>query len=304
MRVVALAGGTGSAKLLRGLAKVGAELAVVANVGDNFWFHGAYVCPDVDIAVYALAGVLDRKRGWGLEGDTFMCLEQMRALGAETWFRLGDRDMALSLLRTEMLARGLSLTSVTRLLSTALGVGSQVLPATDRQVETHVITDDGEMHLQEYWVRLQGRPRVTGVKYVGARGARPTKAVAEAVGRADTIVFCPANPVTSIGPTLAVSGMKALIRGSRARKVAVSPMVGRGPFSGPAGKMMKGLGLRADSVGVAELYAGLVDALVVDHADASMAREVERAGPSCVLGATRMDSAQSEEALARLLTAN
>lgn len=299
MKVVAFAGGTGSAKLLRGLARTGEELTVVANVGDNFWVHGLYVCPDVDIAMYTLAGIADRKKGWGIRGDTFASLLQMGKLGAATWFNLGDSDLAVHVLRTDMVRRGLSLTRVTRLFSRALGVQSEILPATDDPLETHILTSKGELHLQEYWVKLRAAPAVRGVKYVGARKARPTREVARALRQADRIVLCPANPVTSIAPIFAISGMKALLSGARAPKVAVSPMARGKPFSGPAGELMKGLGFRSDAVGVASMYEGLVDTIVIDRADGPLEAEIEALGLRCVRSDIRMGSAEREVQLAR-----
>lgn len=281
-KVVALAGGTGSAKLLRGLASLDCELSVIANVGDNSWMYGVYVCPDVDIAMYALAGVLD-PRGWGVDGDSHEVLLQLARLGIDTWFNLGDRDMATCLLRTVRMASGDPLTKVTSYLCGRFGVKQPILPATDDPLETHVLTPQGDMHLQEFWVKNRGRPRVMDVSYRGASAARPTRQVEMALEGADRIVLCPANPVTSIGPTLAVSGMKRLVRRSRARKVALSPMVGSGPVSGPAGKLLSGCGIRTDSLGVAGMYRSLLDAIVIDKRDAALAGRITGLGVDCRL---------------------
>ncbi|HYC27119.1 MAG TPA: 2-phospho-L-lactate transferase, partial [Nitrososphaerales archaeon] len=246
--MTALAGGTGSAKLLRGLSDVGVELTVVANVGDNYWVYGLYVCPDVDIATYALAGVLDSRRGWGVKEDSFAALESLRALGGETWFRLGDKDMATSIRRTELLSAGKTLTEATDAIRASLGIKARVLPCTDSQVMTEIRCGGRWIHLQEFWVRDRGAPEVEGVRYRGARGARATDEVKDAIARADVVVVCPANPITSIGPMLAVGGVGAALRATSARVVAVSPMVGTTPFSGPAGKLMRSLRLETTSV--------------------------------------------------------
>ena len=301
MKVVALAGGTGSAKLLRGLASLNTGLTVVANVGDDFWFQGLYVCPDVDIATYALAGISDRRKGWGIGGDSFGALGQLERMGEPAWFRLGDRDLAVSLVRTRLLRSGRSLTQATDALRRALGVSVPILPASDSPVETTMVTPGGTMHLQEFWVKNRGRPRVLEVRYRGARKAQPSMEVRRSLSRADRVVVCPANPITSIGPILALRGMKRLLSGCAARVVALSPMVGRGPYSGPAGKLMGSLGVRPDSAGVASLYKGLVSGLVIDRRDARLAKEVEGAGMECLLADTLMESRSDERRMASVL---
>ncbi|MDG6901435.1 MAG: 2-phospho-L-lactate transferase [Nitrososphaerota archaeon] len=301
MKVVALAGGTGSAKLLRGLATLTSQLTVVANVGDNFWFHGLYVCPDVDIACYTLAGVADAKKGWGVEGDTFKALGQLGDLGEETWFRLGDMDLAASMVRTGLLRAGRSLTEVTLRLAKALEVPYPILPATDSAVETWMRTESGAMHLQEFWVRERGRPRVTEVEYRGARRASPTRQVERALAQADKVVLCPANPITSIGPIVAVNGMRKLLSRSKAEVVALSPMIGARPYSGPAGRLMRQLGLRPDSAGVASLYSGFIDRLVIDRSDLALSEKVAESGVECSAADTRMRSRSDERRVARVL---
>ena len=301
MRVVALAGGTGSAKLLRGLQRLPVDLAAVVNVGDNIWMYGAYVCPDVDIATYTLAGVADRTWGWGLEGDTFEVLRRLSKLGAETWFRLGDLDLATCLARTRMLRDGATLTEATERIRRALGVASAVLPVTDSEVATWIKTPKGWMHLQEFWVRRRGRPRVTGIEYRGARKAEVTPKVRSAIRRADRVVICPANPVTSIGPMLAVRGFSRLLEGCEARVVALSPMAGRAPFSGPAGKLLRAGGSRPDSMGVAGLYSSFLDALLVAETDSALTPSIESLGVRCATSHTRMANRDDEVRLAREL---
>lgn len=301
MRVVALAGGTGSSKLLRGLSYVTSDLTVVANVGDNFWFHGLYVCPDVDVATYTLAGISDPEKGWGIRGDTFNFLRQLGELGEETWFGMGDRDLATSVVRTSLLQAGESLTEVTLRLGRTLGARHPVLPATDSQLETRIVTRSGSMHLQEFWVRDDGRHRVTGVEYRGARAASPTGEVRRALADADRVILCPANPITSMGPIMAIRGMKRLISRCGAEVVALSPMVGARPFSGPAGKLMRGLGVRPDSVGVASLYSGFLDRLVIDRQDLALKPEIERLGVACTVAVTLMRTKPDERRLASVV---
>jgi len=299
MRVVALAGGTGSAKLLRGLTGLSADLTVVANVGDNHWFHGLYVCPDVDIAMYTLAGISDERKGWGIEGDTFRVLGQLGVLGEETWFTLGDLDLATSIVRTKLLREGKSLTEATASLGKALEVKPRILPATDSEVETRLMTSSGAMDLQRFWVRKRGRPRVTRVEYRGARSASPSPQVKRALKDAEKVILCPANPVTSIGPIVAIRGMRKILSGCKAEVVALSPMVGSRPFSGPAGRLMKQLGFKPDSAGVASIYNGFIDKMIIDCRDLAMVEEIERLGIACSSTDTFMSTRSDEKRLAK-----
>ena len=296
-----MAGGTGSAKLLRGLQSLPVDLTAIVNVGDNAWIYGVYVCPDIDIATYTLAGVSDRKMGWGVEGDTYGTLGALSRLGRESWFKLGDIDLATCLFRTEMLRSGGTLTHATDEIRRALGVGCPILPATDGLMETWISTSKGDMHLQEFWVREGGRPRVRRVTYRGARRSHPTEEVKSAILDADRIVVCPANPVTSIGPMLALSGFSRLLSESEGRVVALSPMVGNAPVSGPAAKLLKGAGVRPDSVGVAGMYSRFLDAMLVSVRDSALKTPIEALGVRCALTDTMMTGPASETRLAREL---
>jgi LPPG:FO 2-phospho-L-lactate transferase len=301
LKVVALAGGTGSAKLLRGLLRLDVDLTVVANVGDNIWIYGVYVCPDIDVACYSLAGIADSRKGWGIEGDTFEVLGALESLGVETWFRLGDRDLATCLRRTDMIRSGATLTGATAAERTSLGLNCQLLPVTDDPLETRIVTPRGDMHLQEFWVKKRGQPQVTGVRYRGARSSRVTPEVASAVARADRVVICPANPVSSIGPMLAVPGFTRILAQSEARVVALSPMEGSAPFSGPAGKFMRAIGSRQDSVGVTRLYSRFLDSIVVSEKDFGLRKEIESMSIKCLTSKTRMESPEDELRVAREL---
>lgn len=301
MKVVALAGGTGSAKLLRGLASLDLDLTVVANVGDNVWMYGLYVCPDIDIAVYTLAGVANRRRGWGVEGDTFTVLRQLGTLGQETWFALGDKDLATHLLRSNALREGKTLTQVTEQACMAHRVRARVLPVTDSPLETKILTPEGEMNLQEFWVKRHGEPRVSAVRYNGATKAALTKETEESIRRADVVILCPANPITSIGPMLAVTELRKALAITPAKVSALSPMIGKRPFSGPAAKLMMASGTSPDSVGVAGLYVDFLDAIVINRTDRRMVDEINRLGIRCHLSETRMTSPAAERRLAREL---
>lgn len=304
MRIVALAGGTGSAKLLRGLQQETEDFTVVSNVGDDFWHKGLFICPDIDIALYTLAGIADKVKGWGIEGDTFAVLAQLHRLGEETWFNLGDRDLATHIFRTAEVRRGRRLGAVTAELGRRLGVKQTVIPCTDDSLETHVRTrrddEDVTLHLQEYWVRERGEPEVTGLTYVGAEKAAPNEKALASIKDAERIVFCPANPVTSILPILAVPGLRDAVAGSNARRVAVSPMIGSGPVSGPAGKLMKGLGLGTDSLSVARLYRGIVDCMIIDSADERLVASIEKEGLQVVTATTLMNKPEAERELAKV----
>ncbi len=301
MRVVALAGGTGSAKLLRGLSDELGQFTVIANPGDNVWMYGLYICPDIDIAMYTLAGIANRKKGWGIEGDTFAALRQLKAFGEQTWFELGDMDMATCLFRTELLKRGETLTQVTKRLCRWLGVRQDVIPPTDNHVETHIITRQGEMHLQEYWVKRRGRPKSLGVKYLGANTAKVTREARDAILGADKIIICPGNPITSILPILAVGDFRRVLKNSNAYRVALSPMFGRGAFGGPAPALMRASEFEPTSLGVAKLYSDVIDEVVVHDRDGGMKGRIEALGMRCRETNTLMRNRGEERRVASIL---
>ncbi len=305
MRVVAIAGGTGAAKLLRGLAALpdARDLTVVGNTGDDTEIWGLHVSPDLDTVTYALAGRLDTGRGWGLAGETFRCLEAMGDLGAETWFNLGDRDLATHIARTRALRAGAPLSAVTAELARRLGVAARVLPMSDDPVRTRVRTPDGWLSFQEYFVREKAQVQVLDVEYAGAGAARPAPGVLEAIRDAERVVVCPSNPVTSVGPVLAVPGLTDALAATRARVVAVSPIVGGAAVSGPAGELMRARGLAVSPLRVAGAYAPWLDALVLDRRDAACAGELAKLGVRAVPGDILMTDGQREVALARVVLA-
>ncbi len=301
MKILILAGGTGSSKLIRGLSSFSEDFTVIANVGDNIWMHGLYVCPDLDTAMYALAGILDSKKNWGVSQDSFNTLDQLGRLGEQNWFKLGDRDLATHILRSELLKRGLGLTQVTETLTARLGVRRRLLPPTDDHVETHVVTPSGELHLQEFWVRDGGRDEVREVRYEGIARARATDEAVNAILETDRIIFCPANPVTSIMPILGTPGIREALMNTNAVKVALSPFMGERPFSGPADKFMRSLGMPATSVSLARLYLGMVDSIVIDASDERMKSSVERLGVRCTVAPTAMTDQAAQARIARLM---
>jgi len=301
MKVSALAGGTGAAKLLRGLASCLApeDLTVVGNTGDDTEVWGLHVSPDLDSVMYALAGVLDRERGWGRVNETFHCRDAMAAFGAETWFNLGDRDLATHLTRTAALRAGRSLSDVTLELTRRLGIAGLLLPMSDDPVRTRVRTPEAWLTFQEFFVRERARVKVLDVLYEGAEQARPAPRVLAAIADAELIIVCPSNPITSIGPILAVPGIPEALARARARVVAVSPIVGDAAVSGPAGELMLARGLPVSPVGVASAYAPWLDALVIDAKDARYVDELATLGIAAVLADIVMTDAHTEVALAR-----
>lgn len=306
MRVTALAGGTGAAKLLRGLAaclEPGA-LTVVGNTGDDDEVWGLHVSPDLDTVAYALAGRLDVDRGWGRAGDTFRCLEAMAELGAETWFNLGDRDLATHLHRTRALARGRPLSAVTAEIAGRLGVPARLLPMSDDPVRTRLLTADGAgghrwVGFQEYFVRDKALAEVRQVAYQGAEQARPAPGVLEAIAGAGLVVVCPSNPVTSVGPILAVPGVVEALGRTAAPVVGVSPIVGGAPVTGPAGRLLQARGLPVSPLGVALAYRPWLDVLLVDSRDRDAIEPLAAIGVRAVAADIVMGDRGREVALAR-----
>ncbi|HEX8814373.1 MAG TPA: 2-phospho-L-lactate transferase [Terriglobales bacterium] len=278
--IVVLTGGTGGAKLVDGLYRVVGDeaLTCIVNTGDDFRWWGLHVSPDIDSVVYALAGMLSPERGWGVRDDTFFALETMRKLGEPDWFQVGDRDLAIHLVRTKLLKEGRTLSAATATIAEKLGVEARILPMSDSAVETRVETEAGELNFQEYFVKRRHRDPVTGVRLEGAAEARPAPGVVEAIRSAQAIVLAPSNPITSIGPILAVPGIRAALRETAAGVIAVSPMVGDRAFSGPAADLMAMQGLPVSIAGVAKAYEDFLDVLIVDSCDADAARGLERQG--------------------------
>ena len=271
-----LAGGSGAAKFLRGLLKVvpPEEIRVIVNVGDDVEMWGLHISPDVDTVLYALSDRLDAERGWGLRRETFRCLETMAQFAQPAWFRLGDADLATHLIRTEMLRRGDSMSQVVAYLAAAMGVLTRVAPATDDRLRTKVETPAGLVDFQEFFVRDRCEPEVRSVVYSGALEARPSAEALHAIREARAIIVAPSNPITSIGPILAIPGIRDALRCARAEVVAVSPIIGGAAVSGPAGKLMEACGYDVSAEGVARCYHDFLDLIIVDTKDADMARSI------------------------------
>lgn len=298
--IVALAGGVGAARFLEGLARLvpGERLFVIGNTGDDAEVHGLHVSPDLDTVTYTLAGLNHKGRGWGLKGDTFRCLEMLKRMGAETWFQLGDRDLAIHLYRTARLRQGAKLSEVTGEIAAALGVSARVVPATDASLRTLLETPAGVLEFQDWFVRRRARDRVRAVRLDGAARARPAPGVLEAIQSAAGVVVCPSNPFISIGPILAVRGLREALRRTTAPVAAVSPIVGGRAIKGPAARMMKDLGHRVTAAGVAEMYRDFVNVFVLDQADRRQAPGIGKMEMRAVATDTIMSTAARKKKLA------
>jgi LPPG:FO 2-phospho-L-lactate transferase len=298
--ITVLCGGVGGSRFLRALTSVVApeRVTAIVNTGDDASFHGLYISPDPDIVTYALAGEVDEERGWGLRGDTFSWLESMRRFGHETWFQIGDRDLATHLHRTRRMREGATLSEIVAEIARAYGIHARLLPMSDGEVRTLVQTDVGELPFQEYLVKRRARDVVRGVRYAGAEVATPAPGVLEAIAGAEALFIAPSNPIGSIMPILAVAGIRDAIATSSAPRIAVSPIVGGRSLQPPAGEMMDGLGYTVDVAGVAGIYRGLIDALVIDRTDAGDAEKVAAAGVRPVITGTLIHDNASRRVLA------
>ena len=300
-KVTLLAGGVGAARLLRGLAALvrPSRLTVIVNTADDDVFHGLQVSPDVDTILYTLAGLSDPGRGWGLLGDTFQAVDALEKYGVDTWFRLGDRDLATHLFRTQRLAAGAPLSEVTAEQTRSLGVKVRVLPMTDGRVRTQIDTAQGRLSFQEYLVRERARPSVRSIRYAGIRTAKPAPGVLAAIEQADVVVIAPSNPFVSIGPILGLAGVRAAVRRATAPVVAVSPLIGGRPVKGPADRMMRSLGMKPSPLPLAELYKDLLDGMVIDTADRSFVPALEERGLRVATTNTLMKTPTRSTAVAR-----
>ena len=299
--ICVLTGGTGGAKFLDGLRRIvpPEEITVIVNTGDDLLWWGLYVSPDIDSITYVLSGLLSRERGWGVKGDTFLCLQAMGQLGEPTWFHTGDRDLAIHLLRSRLLAEGKTLSEATTAISEKLGVKARILPMSDSRVETRVDTPSGELSFEEYFVQRWYQDPVNSVRFAGASDAEAAPGVIEAIATADAVLIAPSNPVTSIGPILAVPGIREAVRGARGKVAAISPIIGNAAVAGPAGILMAAQGLPCSIAGVAKAYEDFLDLLVCDSRDARAAELLRAGGLRVQCTQTLMRSADDRAALAR-----
>lgn len=300
--ICVLTGGTGGAKFVDGLRQVmpAEDMTIVVNTGDDLLWWGLYVSPDIDSITYVLSGMLSRERGWGVKGDTFLCLQAMGQLGEPTWFHTGDRDLAVHILRSRLLAEGKTLSEATAIISAKLGVRARILPMSDSRVETRVDTPNvGELSFEEYFVQRWYQDPVNAVRFAGASDAEAAPGVIEAITTADAVLIAPSNPITSIGPILAVPGIREALISARGKIGAISPIVGNAPVNGPAGILMAAHGLPCSVAGVAQAYEDFLDVLVCDTRDAKAADVLRKNGLRVQCMQTIMRTAADKAALAQ-----
>ena len=303
--VLALAGGVGGAKLALGLSLClpPGDLIVCVNTGDDEAFHGLHVSPDLDTMMYTLSGFSNKENGWGVAGDTFTALEMLGKFGVDTWFNLGDRDLATHILRTQMLSEGRTLSEVTSELNKSLGVFHEIIPMSDDPVKTVLSTDEGELPMQRYFVGRRAEPIVSEVRYRGADVADASPGLHDALTKAALLVFCPSNPYLSLGPILALPEVRQRIRTFPGKRVCVSPIVGGDAVNGPAGKIMAELGKEVSCVEIAREYRDICDVLVIDSQDRELASQVEEMGVTPLVTSTIMETEEDKIALAREILA-
>lgn len=299
--ITVLAGGVGAARFLQGVLAVHrpSDVTIISNVGDDAEFFGLHVSPDIDIVLYHLAGLADEERGFGLKGDTFNVIDAMGKYGYDTWFRLGDRDMATCITRTHLLRMGKTLAEASAEIAAALLVPARITPVTNDRLRTKIRSDDGILDFQEYFVKRRTEGHAWETVYAGSALSKPAPGVIEAIREASGVILTPSNPLVSIGPLISVPGVREALRETTAKVAAVSPIVGGKTIKGPADRMLRDQGLEASALGVARLYADFVDVMVIDKADEALAREIEALGMGCVVTDTIMASMEKKAALAR-----
>ncbi len=299
--ICVLSGGTGGAKFVDGLrqAMPAEDITIIVNTGDDLMWWGLYVSPDIDSITYVLSGMLSRERGWGVKGDTFLCLQAMGQLGEPTWFHTGDRDLAMHLLRSRLLAEGKTLSEATKIICDKLAVKARVLPMSNSRIETRVDTPIGELSFEEYFVQRWYQDPVKSVRFAGATEAEPAPGVIEAIVSAEAVLIAPSNPVTSIGPILAVPGIRDALLRAKGKIAAVSPIVGNAPVAGPAGILMQAQGLQCSIAGVAKAYEDFLDVLICDTRDSRIADSVRTSGLRVECTQTIMRSSEDKANLAR-----
>jgi|SRR6202050_1941913 len=307
MRIAALAGGVGASKLLWGIyhsPEIQADpqsFTIIVNTGDDLEMHGLNICPDLDIVTYTLAGVVNPATGWGIDQDTFATLEYLGKYGRQIWFNLGDRDLATHIHRTDLLRHGSTLSRCADVIRMSLGVSSRILPMSNDRVRTQIETSQGTLPFQDYLVKHRAAPKISGIRFEGADSARPAAGVIDAIEKADAIVVCPSNPLISIGPILAVRGIRDALVKRRSRVIAVCPIVGGASLKGPSDKMMSELGLEVSATGVARLYRDVASTLVIDEVDAAQRSAIEGIGLRVQISQTIMRTAGDKERLAEFV---
>jgi len=299
--ITILAGGTGSVKLVRGLVAQDSEVNVISNVADNYWLYGMYLCPDIDTIIYGLADLLDYERGWGIKKDTFNFLRQMEVFGEETWFRIGDRDAATHLIRTNMLKNGKNLSDITKWMSDKFAITAKVIPVTDNTIETRITTQKGDLHLQEFWVKHRGKDKIEGIQYIGSDKARPNPEAINAIHDSSMVILAPGNPLTSIGPMLQIKGIRKELSKMKKKVVAVSPLIGNKAISGPAGDYMEAAGIEVNAYGLAKMYSDVCSNIVIDSKDRLLTKKIQNLDIKVYETKILMKNKAAEELLASFI---
>ncbi len=301
--ITALAGGVGAARFLTGLVQLikPEDLTVIVNTGDDINLFGLHISPDIDIVSYTLSGLVNEEKGWGLKGDTFECLNMLKRYNQESWFNLGDKDLATSILRTNMLKNGFTLSQITASVGAYLGLKMKILPMTDDRFATYVKTVNGTMHFEEYLVKRGAQDKVVGIEYVGVEQAKPALGVIEAIMNSELVIICPSNPIVSVGTILSIAGVREALKKTKAKKVAVSPIVAGAPIKGPADKLLNGLGFEVSAFSVAKLYSDFLDVFVLDNADAAEKSRIEALGLEAKVTNTIMKDNESKIELAKIV---
>ncbi|MCL1977566.1 MAG: 2-phospho-L-lactate transferase [Candidatus Bathyarchaeota archaeon] len=301
--ITALAGGVGAARFLTGLTQLikQEDLTVIVNTGDDIDLFGLHISPDIDIVTYTLASIINDEKGWGIKDDTFNCLNMLKLFSEVDWFNLGDRDFATSILRTNMLKNGATLSQISAKVSRDLGLKLKILPMTDDKFATYVQIPGDSIHFEEYMVKRAAKDPVLDVKFVGAETAKPAEGVIDAIMDSDRVIICPSNPIVSIGTILSIQGVRDALRKTRAKKVAVSPIVAGAPIKGPADKLLNGLGVEVSAFGVAKLYVDFLDGFVIDSMDAAEKSRIEGLGVKVAVVNTLMKDLASKVALAKIV---
>lgn len=265
--ITVLAGGTGSIKIIRGLNSISSKISIIANVGDNFWFQGLYICPDIDTTIYGLARILDKRRGWGIKTDSFNFIKNMKKLNEESWFKIGDKDLTTHIIRTKLLNDGLSLSQTTSYICKKYQITNEVIPATDTPIETRIVTNKGDLNIQDFWVKYKGKPIVNDVYYNNIENVKPNENVISSLRSSKSIIIAPGNPISSIGPIISIKSIHDELISQRKKVIAISPIIGRKPISGPAAKYLQSKKIEISPLGIAQFYSKFISKFVIHNSD-------------------------------------
>jgi LPPG:FO 2-phospho-L-lactate transferase len=280
------------------------DLTVISNIADNIWFHGLYICPDIDTITYGLAYILDKKRGWGVMGDSFMFMEQMKKLGQDYWFKIGDKDLALHIVRTNFLNKGKSLSWITEWIRKKFSISSRIIPASDDHVETRIETSQGEMHIQEFWVKNHAELDISYVRYKGIETATANSRAVESIKNSELVIIAPGNPISSIGPIISLPIIRKELESKKDSVIAVSPIVGNSPLSGPASKYMQVMGMESSPFGIASYYKDIASNLVISRMDDEYQYKINKLGINVYKTNIVMQNLQDEITLSNYILSN